>query len=214
MKARGTVIRWDEARGFGFIRSKEITADVFFHVRDYRPGGGPTPREGLEVAFDVIHVGGKGPRAVAVHLPGSTARAREAPPARRPDRSRPLREALPSRSATILVLVSGYAAVLAWAVWTQLLPRWLVPALAAINFATFVAYWQDKAAAEQGRWRTPEGTLHLWGLAGGWPLGWAAQRVLRHKSSKREFQVTFWCTVLLHLAGLGVLLWWLVQPHA
>jgi uncharacterized membrane protein YsdA (DUF1294 family) len=55
-------------------------------------------------------------------------------------------------------------------------------------------YGLDKWAAQGGRWRTPESTLHLWGLAG----AIAAQRLLRHKSRKRWFQTVFWGTVLVN----------------
>jgi uncharacterized membrane protein YsdA (DUF1294 family) len=47
--------------------------------------------------------------------------------------------------------------------------------------------------------------LLLLGLAGGWPGAFIAQRVLRHKSSKRSFQTAFWGTVALN-TGLLVLL--------
>ncbi len=68
MQKQGTVTRWDTARGFGFIRSPDTPADVFFHVRDFR--GAEPPREGLRVVFEEIHVGGKGPRAMAVQTAG------------------------------------------------------------------------------------------------------------------------------------------------
>jgi len=47
MQKQGTVIRWDATRAFGFIRSPGTSADVFFHVRDFR--GSAPPREGLAV---------------------------------------------------------------------------------------------------------------------------------------------------------------------
>ena len=65
MQKQGTVIRWDATRAFGFIRSPDTSADVFFHVRDFK--GAAAPREGLAVVYEEIHVGGKGPRAMAVH---------------------------------------------------------------------------------------------------------------------------------------------------
>ena len=48
--------------------------------------------------------------------------------------------------------------------------------------------------------RTPERTLLLLGLMGGWPGAFLAQRTLRHKSSKRAFQMKFWFTVVLNIA--------------
>jgi len=71
---------------------------------------------------------------------------------------------------------------------------------AVASAACFIAYALDKSAARQGRRRTPERTLLLLGLAGGWPGGLAAQRLLRHKSSKTSFLVKFWLTVIVNLA--------------
>ena len=49
--------------------------------------------------------------------------------------------------------------------------------------------------------RTPERTLLLLGLVGGWPGAVLAQQWLRHKTSKRSFQQMFWFTVLVNVAG-------------
>lgn len=77
------------------------------------------------------------------------------------------------------------------------------------SLLAFLAYAFDKSAARKRRWRIPERTLHLLSLFCGWPGAWAAQQLLRHKSSKRSFQRVFWVTVLLNcgmLAGLRHLL--------
>jgi uncharacterized membrane protein YsdA (DUF1294 family) len=63
---------------------------------------------------------------------------------------------------------------------------------------TFIFYARDKSAAREVRWRTPERTLHLWALLGGWPGALLAQRVLHHKSRKRSFQVIFWASAALN----------------
>ena len=80
MQKKGTVICWDATRAFGFIRSPDTSADVFFHVRDYR--GSAAPREGLAVLYEEIHVGGKGPRAMAQCSLQRRLRAQRARPAR------------------------------------------------------------------------------------------------------------------------------------
>lgn len=97
----------------------------------------------------------------------------------------------------ILLFAAIYAgAVLAWD-----LP-WLVGgAYLVTSLSCFVAYAIDKSAARNGGWRTPERTLLLLGLVGGWPGGVLAQQWLRHKTAKRSFQQMFWFTVVANVAG-------------
>lgn len=83
--------------------------------------------------------------------------------------------------------------------------QWPVLFYACVSLVCFTAYALDKRAARTGRRRTPERTLLLLGLAGGWPGAFVAQRWLRHKSSKRAFQMKFWLTVVLHIAVVGAL---------
>ncbi|MDP1646381.1 MAG: DUF1294 domain-containing protein [Thiobacillus sp.] len=100
-----------------------------------------------------------------------------------------------------------FAALLSGAVLAGAMP--VIVAIAyLVSLVTFLAYALDKSAAEAGCWRTQESTLHLFGLAGGWPGALLAQQLLRHKSSKREFQTAFWMTVMLNCGALV----WLVLP--
>lgn len=226
MQKQGTVVRWDATRAFGFIRSPDTFADVFFHVRDYR--GSTPPREGLAVVYEEIHVGGKGPRAMAVlpvaqtggaFQPSSTSRTQPMPqhltrraPAQRadqpkaPKRRRPGADnepATPAGSALMRLLMLGWLALLAWGFWASRLPWWVLGAAVAINLVTFMVYAFDKSAAQNGQWRAKESHLHLLSLAGGWPGAWFAQQWLRHKSRKAEFRAVYWATVVLHCAALG-----------
>ena len=77
---------------------------------------------------------------------------------------------------------------------------------ACASVVCYAAYALDKRAARTGRRRTPEQTLLLLGLACGWPGAFLAQRWLRHKSSKRAFQMKFWFTVVLNVALVGVVI--------
>lgn len=97
----------------------------------------------------------------------------------------------------ILLFAALYAgAMLAWD-----LP-WLVGGAYLVTSLTcFVAYAIDKSAARNGGWRTPERSLLLLGLVGGWPGGVLAQQWLRHKTAKRSFQQMFWFTVVANVAG-------------
>lgn len=75
---------------------------------------------------------------------------------------------------------------------------WPLLAYLLLSCVSFLQYWSDKRHAQNGRWRTPESTLHFTALLGGWPGGWAAQQVFRHKTRKGAFQAVFWASVLLH----------------
>lgn len=87
-------------------------------------------------------------------------------------------------------------ATLAWG-----LPLLVGAAYAITSLSCFVAYALDKSAAKNGAWRTPERTLLVLGLVGGWPGALLAQQWLRHKTSKRSFQQLFWVTVAVNVAG-------------
>lgn len=70
-----------------------------------------------------------------------------------------------------------------------------------MSLITFGAYYHDKRAARLGRPRTPEATLHILELFGGWPGALIAQRLIRHKSAKVGYQVVFWQIVAVHVAS-------------
>jgi len=55
--------------------------------------------------------------------------------------------------------------------------------------------------------RVPEAALQLLAALGGSPAALAAQQILRHKTLKRSFQVTFWCIVAGQVVLLILLVW-------
>ena len=216
MKRQGRLVRWEAERGFGFIRSPEVPADVFVHLRDFLDRQ-LKPQVGMELSFDEIHVGGKGPRAMAVHAVGAAQPQIRQTQARRPSASPQARrtvadpsrrrETMPSAFSSSMLpiglLLLGYAGLLGYGAWTARLPPIALGVLLLISLLTFAVYGFDKSAAQAGRWRTAESTLHLLSLAGGWPGAWCAQRLFRHKSRKASFMAAYWATVLLNIAALA-----------
>jgi uncharacterized membrane protein YsdA (DUF1294 family)/cold shock CspA family protein len=213
MRKEGTIVRWDDAKGFGFIRSPSLAQDVFVHVRDLRSSIGEAPRLGLRVTFEEIHVGGKGPRAVAVqpfaasNVEDEPRKRKPAPAQRRNEGGGRTRPSTKSDSRWVLPLMAAYAVALMWLVLHRQLPWWVLGVAVLLNLGTFFAYWQDKYAAQQRRWRVKEDTLHLWSLAGGWVGAWFAQQILRHKSLKASFRTTYRATVVIHCAGVFGFCW-------
>lgn len=212
---QGRVVRWEAERGFGFILSASTQEKVFFHIRDFR--GAPEPLLRMQVAYEEIHVGGKGRRAVAVRPVGSPVavpsasahpqrkenQARSERPARKNTRSR----APAAGAALIGLLTLCWLIVIGWALWIERLPLWGAGALLALNLLTLWLYAADKNAARAGAWRVSENQLHLLALLGGWPAAWWAQQNLRHKTSKVSFRAAYWLSVVLHCAALIGWLW-------
>jgi uncharacterized membrane protein YsdA (DUF1294 family) len=73
-----------------------------------------------------------------------------------------------------------------------------------MSLVTFIALALDKRAAIKGNRRTPEATLHILEILGGWPGTLLAMAYVRHKNRKLSYCVVVAGIVCLH--GLG---WWL-----
>jgi uncharacterized membrane protein YsdA (DUF1294 family) len=87
--------------------------------------------------------------------------------------------------------------------------RLLLGFAVVIQLSGFLSCWRDKVKAVRGKWRTPEAVLHAWEIVGGWPGTFLAQRLFRHKVSKRPYQISFWLIVLAHqYLALDFLLDW------
>ncbi len=74
---------------------------------------------------------------------------------------------------------------------------------AVMSLVTLALYAGDKRA---GARRTPEATLHLWALAGGFGGALLGQAWLRHKTRHPSFIVV---TVLAAAIHAGAWAWWL-----
>lgn len=113
------------------------------------------------------------------------------------------RQAIRSRSAgagagagTLAMLGFLLVYLVATVLWR--VPGWVGGLYLAASGWSFAVYAVDKSAARAGRWRVPERTLLLIGLAGGWPGAVVAQQVLRHKTCKPGFRFLFWASVWLN----------------
>ena len=197
MERLGKLVEWNDARGYGFIAPiDEPQRRYFLHVHDYRLMG-RRPEIGEVLRFvpqrqpDGRWHAAKVARAVSV-----AHRRTRADADRQRYRSSPLTRLPP-------VLAVLFCCLLGWGAWKGRLPTVALAGLAAINAATFVAYWIDKRAAQASERRTPEATLHLLELLGGWPAAWLAQRFLRHKSRKESYRFVFLAAVIVNLAAMA-----------
>jgi uncharacterized membrane protein YsdA (DUF1294 family) len=75
------------------------------------------------------------------------------------------------------------------------------------SLVTGILYTWDKRAAIKDFRRVPEKTLLGLSLLGGWPGGWIAGQILRHKTLKRSYRIRFLICVAVNVAMLMGLLW-------
>jgi uncharacterized membrane protein YsdA (DUF1294 family)/cold shock CspA family protein len=193
MRLVGRLHDWNDARGFGFVTPNGGGDRAFVHMRAFERGA-RRPADGDLLSYEVT-LDTRGRRnAAAVRFAGAKAPAPRARPTSMPFRA--------------TGLASAFAAVLLGLGLLRLLP-WAVPAAyAGMSALTYFAYLADKSAAVRGRRRTPEQTLHVMALLGGWPGAAFAQQHFQHKRSKPAFVSAFRLTVAVNIAALlaGVLL--------
>ena len=81
--------------------------------------------------------------------------------------------------------------------WIALLAALAVYAL--MSAVTFVFFAADKFRASFGAHRrTPEATLHLLSALGGFPGGFAAMAIIRHKTQKPSFYMVMFAIACVH----------------
>ncbi|MEN8637148.1 DUF1294 domain-containing protein [Pseudoalteromonas distincta] len=87
------------------------------------------------------------------------------------------------------------------------IPIYVPGYMSVLSAITFLMYAWDKRQAKRSSYtkvnRTPERTLQLLALFGGWPGALLAQQLLRHKSQKRRFIIVLWLCVLVNVAAMG-----------
>lgn len=191
MRYQGRITQWKDGQGYGFITPNGGGDSVFLHVKAFRRSQ-PRPAGDEIVTYDLARDPKGRLRAEAVEFVRGTGR-----------KSTVIADSPGSWPLGVCGLF--FAALIAGALAGKL-PMPLLWLYATASVIAFGAYWIDKRAAREGRWRTQESTLHLLALVGGWPGAWIAQRYLRHKSAKLSFRITFWATVLLNCGALGLLL--------
>jgi uncharacterized membrane protein YsdA (DUF1294 family) len=75
-----------------------------------------------------------------------------------------------------------------------------------INVVTFLAFGFDKWRAGRSGRRTPELTLLMLAVMGGWPGGLLGMKLFRHKTAKGSFQFKYALALVPFVAELWT--WW------
>ena len=175
----GIVVKFDKKRGFGFIRSEQFSEDVFVHLQNIREQ--QPLSQGQQVEFDTEQTD-KGLSAINV---------------------------IPGKKQTSPYWLYGMIAIIMTVGLMMFLLFYLnwhliVAYLASINLSTLLFYGYDKMIAGSSLLRVPEWILHILSICGGSPAGLIAQKMFRHKSIKKSFQLIYWAIVIIQV---GILTW-------
>jgi uncharacterized membrane protein YsdA (DUF1294 family)/cold shock CspA family protein len=181
----GTILNWNEEKGFGFIAPKSGGKTIFAHINDYSRRHN-RPFKGLEVQY-----------AVSADQQGRKCAVKVCPLNGNKRSSREEKQKIFS-----VILCCGFASVLLILLHSTAIPMELAGLYAVMSVGAVLLYAKDKHAAQSGEWRTSESTLHAVSLLGGWPGAAIAQSFLRHKSKKISFRVTYWITVIANCSAL------------
>jgi uncharacterized membrane protein YsdA (DUF1294 family)/cold shock CspA family protein len=209
MRFKGTIIEWNEARGFGFIEPALGGERVFCHISAFRDR---SERPAVN--------------KVVTYAPGRDERGRPRAQQIRYSTAPKPRYAPSNTVATkprMALAVTGsfvFLGIVFALVPGGRLPWLVIPWYALLSVLTLLAYGWDKSSAKGGHRRISESSLNTLALMGGWPGAWIAQQGFRHKSRKASFQSAFWTAVVLNvlmIAGLayaGPDGWDVVNPNA
>jgi uncharacterized membrane protein YsdA (DUF1294 family)/cold shock CspA family protein len=185
----GRISDWIDEKGYGFVVPHDGGDRAFVHIKAFQFGSR------RPVVGDLIS-----------YMPEKDDRRRvNATEIRFAGQKVSQREPVPQFPRAALGVVALVAVVLC--AWMAVVPGVVLVCYFVLSCLSYIAYALDKVAAQKGMWRTPETTLHLLDLLGGWPGALIAQQQYRHKTAKASFRRVFWLTALVNAAVMV----WLVR---
>jgi uncharacterized membrane protein YsdA (DUF1294 family)/cold shock CspA family protein len=188
MIKNGKITSWNDDKGYGFITPSSGEGQVFAHIKAFKYQA-RRPEVNRSVTY-ILSTDTQGRICAAEVIMVA------APVVEKNDQGNMGLSIIFAGLFLVIITICGFFGRV---------PSWAFVLYLTMSLITYVFYYRDKSAAQKGTWRTPENTLHLLALFGGWPGAFVAQQALRHKSKKRSFLEVFWVTVALNSCAFVVL---------
>ncbi len=170
---QGYVTNFNKQKGFGFIRSDEVSKDIFVHISNIQD------KESLVAGQQVTFEAEETPKGLAAT------------------------QVIPGRKRLSPYKLYGFPAIIITIGITIFLIKYgcnaLIAYIISINLSTFIFYGYDKIIAGTSLLRVPEWILHGLAISGGSPIALISQKVFHHKTIKESFQIAYWIIVIIQL---------------
>lgn len=187
MRLAGRISGWNEEKGCGFVVPHDGGDRAFVHIKKFQFGS-RRPTDGDLISYTTFKDERGRLNAADIRFVGQKIEERK------------VTSQIPRKAAGISFLLASIIGA-----FFGFLPVIVTVGYLLLSCLSYILYALDKVAAGKGRQRTPEATLHLVDLLGGWPGALIAQQQYRHKTVKASFQSVFWFTVLINIAAVFLL---------
>jgi uncharacterized membrane protein YsdA (DUF1294 family)/cold shock CspA family protein len=203
-KFQGKITNWNDDKGFGFVEPNGGGVRAFVHIKAFNPRS-RRPENGDDIIYELVKENNNRYKANNVIFTSDYNKVRLHNVAHNNRKNNNQKNSKPSNNLLGSLLAVCFCIALVISILTAQVPVYIGFAYIIISLVTILIYAKDKYSAQNNHWRTPESTLHLLSLTGGWPGALFAQKALRHKTSKSEFISTYRVTVFLNVVALLVM---------
>lgn len=186
MRFQGTITKWKDKEGYGFITPRGGGKQVFLHAREFEPNQARPAGQEI-VTYEVSLDDQKRERAASVRYVGGE------------ERSTGVGKAILLPLLVALIVFGVLFALSGFGKLNFLVPLFCLTA----SLVAYVLYAYDKSQSQAKEWRISESSLHLVSLMGGWPGALIAQHQFRHKLRKPGFMAAFWLMAIVNCLAVA-----------
>lgn len=197
----GTLVFWNDEKGFGFVRPAEGGEDYFVHISVFDK---QLPRR-PEIADRVLY-------REATDKPGKKRLAYAALKGVVMGQGSVRGILTKSRPPQMSLLICIPLILSSYIIWRFNNPLPLM-SYVFLSILTIILYGYDKRHAITGEWRIPEVYMHALEIMGGWPGSLIAQIDFSHKTRKSPYRRRLWLIIGLHGIAWGAFLTYHLWPR-